>query len=877
VNCPSCQAQNDDAAETCFTCGRSLTAVIKRGSIIASRYEILNPLGKGGMGMVYKAHDRVLEETIAVKVLRADIARSPDMARRFRSEIRLARKVTHKNVCRIHEYGEEQGLRYISMELIEGVDVKNVMRERRGGLPTEEAFDVAIQVAKGLQAIHEVGIVHRDLKTANIMRDAKGTVKLMDFGIAKQEGSGGATATGDIVGTPEYMSPEQARGQKVDARSDIYALGIVIYEIFSGDVPFRGDTPIITIFKHIQDQPLFEGPGAPPFPAPLVAVLRKALAKDPAERYATAREVADALRQARSEAIPHAISGAHVVSPVPLQPPAERDFTPAPAPSAYAMGDATPYPGHTPLSMPAARPDATPAPPAPTPPPGPITGVPVPIPAAVPAALSSPAARTTAAPVPAAEQAPAPAARNLAATIRDEPPVIDLASTANIEPPPAAVSQQQPVPNRPAYAPSPVPPVVQRAPQQRARPAPPPPTPPPQRAPAPPTDSPLATETIEAPEPEAPRAPRPQRQPTQRLRPAEATAAQPARRPLWLLAVPVAVVVVGAAGVFLVGRFLRSRGDGQEVRTAEVESPGKATTGAESAGGSGKVGVLPPRPRVEEVNVPVPPTAAPSPSASVAPFPAVPATAPPGKTLATPAPAPSAAPTLAAPSPTPQPVPTAAPTVAAPTPRPATPLPTPVAPAPGPQVQIANLLREADAALGAQRYEDAVRQYDEVLKLDSQNTPATGGKAKAQWAASAARKGFAPGAMINEPKQKGKGPAGFEDVDVRGADFLCDIGIEIAPATVRLGADLGYRARITLMSTGRKAIKIKEVTATPKVDGKPEPSRPVPASVREVAPNKRETLGEAAGTWVEGMKQWALDVAVVGDKGDVCRRSLNWK
>src|SRR5262245_337986 len=314
MKCPACLVDNQEHAETCFTCGQSLLAVLRRGNVVASRYEILNALGKGGMGMVYKAHDRVLEEEIAIKVLRADVARSPEMGRRFRSEIRLARKVSHRNVCRIHEYGEDQGVRYISMELIEGIDLKQVIRERKGGLPGLEAFDVSIQVAKGLQAIHDVGIVHRDLKAANLMRDRRGIVKLMDFGIAKEENAvaTAATAAGDIVGTPEYMSPEQARGHKVDARSDIYALAVVIHEIFCGEVPFRGDTPIVTIFKHIQDHALLEGPGAPDFPPPLVPVLKRGLAKEPGERFGSADQLVEALRAARREVFPD----------IPSQPPA---------------------------------------------------------------------------------------------------------------------------------------------------------------------------------------------------------------------------------------------------------------------------------------------------------------------------------------------------------------------------------------------------------------------------------------------------------------------------------------------------------------------------------------------------------------------------
>jgi predicted Ser/Thr protein kinase len=306
MQCPKCQAELSDGADRCFHCGhtlRSFTTPV-RGSLIAGRYEVLALLGKGGMGMVYKAHDTKLEETVALKVLRPDLDPGHDLERRFRTEIRLARKVRHRNVCGIHEYGEDGGLRYIAMEFIEGVDLRRVLGEQ-GPLPPAEAFQTCIHVAEGLQAIHEAGIVHRDLKTANLMRDSHGVVRLMDFGIAKQVGEmapAGATATGLIIGTPEYMSPEQARGEKVDQRSDIYALGIVAFEIFTGRVPFRGETPFATIFKHLQEPPLLEGPGAPPLPPAVVPVLRKALAKSADERYAAAAEFARAMAEARDAA-----------------------------------------------------------------------------------------------------------------------------------------------------------------------------------------------------------------------------------------------------------------------------------------------------------------------------------------------------------------------------------------------------------------------------------------------------------------------------------------------------------------------------------------------------------------------------------------------
>jgi hypothetical protein len=300
VTCPSCNAENDAAVEVCFTCGRALHA-LTQGTLIGTRYEILSVLGRGGMGMVYKAQDHMLEEPVAIKVLRSEWAGTQEMARRFRSEIKLARKVSHRNVCRIHEYGEDGALRYICMEWLEGADLKRELQQA-GGLSTAQAFDVCVQVGEGLQAIHDVGIIHRDLKTSNIMRDGRGVVRLMDFGIAKaseETAAGSITSTGQVMGTPEYMSPEQCRGEKIDFRSDVYSLGIVFYEVFTGQVPFRGDTPVATLFKHIQEPVPLEGPAAARIPESVVPVLRRALAKERAERYATVDEMVEALREAR--------------------------------------------------------------------------------------------------------------------------------------------------------------------------------------------------------------------------------------------------------------------------------------------------------------------------------------------------------------------------------------------------------------------------------------------------------------------------------------------------------------------------------------------------------------------------------------------------
>ena len=185
------------------------------------------------------------------------------------------------------------------MEFVEGVDLRRLLR-RRGRLPQTEAFQVALQVARGLQAIHEAGVIHRDLKSTNIMLDAHGVVRVMDFGLEKQSGVD-TTLLGAVMGTPEYMSPEQARGQRVDYRCDIYALGVVIYEVFTGAVPFRGDTPVAVIAQHLNDPPPLEGAAAAAIPGPLVPVLRRALAKDPAGRYQTIDSLIEALERARVE------------------------------------------------------------------------------------------------------------------------------------------------------------------------------------------------------------------------------------------------------------------------------------------------------------------------------------------------------------------------------------------------------------------------------------------------------------------------------------------------------------------------------------------------------------------------------------------------
>lgn len=287
------------------------------------------------MGLVYKAHDRELDDFVAIKVLRSEVELPPDVLKRFRSEIKLARKVRHANVCAIHEYARAGHVTYLVMEYIDGVDLKQVLRS--GPLPVADAFDVCIQAARGLNAIHSVGIIHRDLKAANIMRDRQGLVRVMDFGVAKlmaPDASSAGTATGHIVGTPEYMSPEQARAGPLDLRSDIYALGIVLFESFTGEVPFRGDTPVATLFKHLNEPPPLDRGRALQLPPTLVTVVGKALAKDREQRFQSALELERALQDARDDWAREVSTRATLTGPIQADPSRVTSVTPeAAAPS----------------------------------------------------------------------------------------------------------------------------------------------------------------------------------------------------------------------------------------------------------------------------------------------------------------------------------------------------------------------------------------------------------------------------------------------------------------------------------------------------------------------------------------------------------------
>ncbi|GAI94407.1 unnamed protein product, partial [marine sediment metagenome] len=230
------------------------TEKLTRGSVFAGRYEIIEELGKGGMGRVYRVEDNKAKEEIALKLIKSEIAADKKTIERFRNELTTARKIRHKNVCGMYDLDEKNGTYYITMEYVPGEDLKSFIR-RVGQLPVGKTISIAKQVCEGLSEAHRLGVVHRDLKPSNIMIDKEGNARIMDFGIARSIKGKGITGAGIMIGTPEYMSPEQVEGKEVDQRSDIYSLGVNLYEMVTGQVPFKGDTPFTIGMKHKSELP----------------------------------------------------------------------------------------------------------------------------------------------------------------------------------------------------------------------------------------------------------------------------------------------------------------------------------------------------------------------------------------------------------------------------------------------------------------------------------------------------------------------------------------------------------------------------------------------------------------------------------------------
>ena len=322
MKCGQCGAENPGDTRFCGKCGAALlapsenaretelqdsgleaptrtlittTSQIRIGANFAGRYHILEELGRGGMGKVYKALDTKVDEQIAIKLLNPEVAGDEKSRQRFREELKTTRQISHRHICRVYDFSEEEGQAFITMEHVSGEDLKSLIR-RIGQLTPGKAVFVARQIAEGLSEAHRMGVIHRDLKPHNIMVDKDGNVRIMDFGIARTFKKTGVTDTGVIIGTPEYMSPEQVDGKEVDQRSDIYSLGIILYEMLTGRVPFAGDTPLSVAVKQKTERPLSPRRLNPQIPIEINRVILRCLEKDRELRYQDATALWEELK-----------------------------------------------------------------------------------------------------------------------------------------------------------------------------------------------------------------------------------------------------------------------------------------------------------------------------------------------------------------------------------------------------------------------------------------------------------------------------------------------------------------------------------------------------------------------------------------------------
>jgi serine/threonine protein kinase len=312
--CPVCNAENQPDSRFCRRCATPLQTIdggavdqtltlerppvgLSRGTLFAGRYEVIEELGRGGMGRVYKVYDQKLKEVIGLKLIHPEISVNSQAIDRFRNELRYARKIGHRHVGRMFDLGEQDSQFFITMEYVEGENLKSFIR-RSGHLTPRKAISLAKQVCEGLAEAHRLGVIHRDLKPQNIMIDREGSARIMDFGIARFTEAEGITGSGVMIGTPEYMSPEQVETGDVDKRADIYALGVILYEMVTGHVPFAGDTPLAVLIKHKSETPRNPQETNPLVSLAVTRVILKCLEKDRGRRYQSAEELHQDLTKA---------------------------------------------------------------------------------------------------------------------------------------------------------------------------------------------------------------------------------------------------------------------------------------------------------------------------------------------------------------------------------------------------------------------------------------------------------------------------------------------------------------------------------------------------------------------------------------------------
>ena len=335
------------------------TAALSPGTVLVDRFEIVQLLGEGGMGSVYKAIDREFDRPVALKTIRSDLVSNPNILNRFKQELLLARQVSHKNIVRLYDIFAAEGVKFITMEFVEGEDLKTILK--RGKPPVRESVSILLQVCQGLEAAHAEHVVHRDLKPPNIMVDANGRVAVMDFGLAHSTEEAGMTKTGILVGTPDYMSPEQALGRRVDHRSDIFSLGLILYELLTGELPFRSESMIGTLVARTRDRARRASELCPELDEGLDAILNRCLEPDPNARYQSVTDLAADMRAwLQGHPMPSMVGGlAPVESSMPFAAPTtsialSQASLPATAPAAVSIPAGTPVPAPVPAPRPAA-------------------------------------------------------------------------------------------------------------------------------------------------------------------------------------------------------------------------------------------------------------------------------------------------------------------------------------------------------------------------------------------------------------------------------------------------------------------------------------------------------------------------------------------